>query len=798
MATGVERSIINSLEDWNLEAIMKGKEIVSCATVEDSRAEANIKLLHGTLEVTVFHATLRSKTSSWTPSCLSLNGQPAYVEIKLNQETIATTSHEKERVWNQTFQILCAHPLDSTITINVRTRCSILGALHFKARQLVEEASFISGFFPLFEGGSKKPSKKHQLQLILWFKPAELEATWEKSINHGGFHGLRNSTFPLRSNCGVTLYHDAHHHASFQPPTSVTNPRNLWEDVYRAFEDAKHLIYIAGWSLNPNLVLIRDPQTNIQHGKGVKLGELLKRKAEEGVAVRIMLWDDETSMPFIKNKGLMKTHDEDASAYFKNTKVVCRLCPRLHNKFPTLFSHHQKTVTLDGRVKGSDCSINHREIISFVGGVDLCDGRYDTEEHSLFKALNKESHCQDFYQTSIQGASLERGGPREAWHDAHACVTGPAARDVLNNFEQRWSKQCDPSLLVPPSTINDLFTESEMGDSSNKNWKVQVFRSIDHFSVTPSSSRAPMTEQSIHEAYVEAIRRADRFIYIENQYFVGGCSLWGQDQHSGCKNLIPIEIALKIASKIRARQRFAAYILIPMWPEGVPESDSVQDILHWTKTTMSMMYGIIAQALKEVGEQGHPKDYLNFFCLANREEKVEGEMVPPLSPHPGTQYWYAQENRRFMIYVHAKIMIVDDMYMMIGSANVNQRSMDGARDTEIGIGCYQTDNDGRGETNGDIMAYRMSLWYEHTGRAHKTYMEPESLDCVEMMRTTGEKTSEIYCRDELVDMKGVHLISYPVRVSQDGCVGDTVMLFPDTQTPVGGRRSMILPPILTT
>lgn len=48
-----------------------------------------------------------------------------------------------------------------------------------------------------------------------------------------------------------------------------------------------------------------------------------------------------------------------------------------------------------------------------------------------------------------------------------------------------------------------------------------------------------------------------------------------------------------------------------------------------------------------------------------------------------------QKNRRFMIYVHAKGMIVDDEYVIIGSANINQRSMDGSRDTEIAMGAYQ-------------------------------------------------------------------------------------------------------------
>ena len=49
----------------------------------------------------------------------------------------------------------------------------------------------------------------------------------------------------------------------------------------------------------------------------------------------------------------------------------------------------------------------------------------------------------------------------------------------------------------------------------------------------------------------------------------------------------------------------------------------------------------------------------------------------------------ARKYYRFMIYVHAKGMIVDDEYVLMGSANINQRSLDGLRDTEIAMGAYQ-------------------------------------------------------------------------------------------------------------
>lgn len=145
---------------------------------------------------------------------------------------------------------------------------------------------------------------------------------------------------------------------------------------------------------------------------------------------------------------------------------------------------------------------------------------------------------------------------------------------------------------------------------------------------------------------------------------------------------------------------------------------------------------------------------------------------------------------------------MDDVYILLGSANVNQRSMDGQRDTEIAIGCHQPLN---GEINnsstGDIHSYRMSLWYEHTGVAENIYTEPESLECVRRMRMIGDEMWEIYSSEEIVDMEGVHLVTYPVNVTEDGVIGELVNgdgNFPDTQSPVKGRRSKVLPPLFTT
>ena len=47
----------------------------------------------------------------------------------------------------------------------------------------------------------------------------------------------------------------------------------------------------------------------------------------------------------------------------------------------------------------------------------------------------------------------------------------------------------------------------------------------------------------------------------------------------------------------------------------------MQEILCFQTHTIRMMYGLIGQALKAKGSTDHPRDYLNFFCLGNREAK---------------------------------------------------------------------------------------------------------------------------------------------------------------------------------
>ena len=76
----------------------------------------------------------------------------------------------------------------------------------------------------------------------------------------------------------------------------------------RTILDAQHIIYIAGWSIYDKITLMRDPARPTPPGGDLQLGEMLKKRAQEGVRVLLMVWDDVTSLnnPLIKNVSSLK------------------------------------------------------------------------------------------------------------------------------------------------------------------------------------------------------------------------------------------------------------------------------------------------------------------------------------------------------------------------------------------------------------------------------------------------------------------------------------------------------------
>nr|XP_043610156.1 phospholipase D alpha 1-like [Erigeron canadensis] len=759
-------------------------------------------------------------------------GSKIYATIDLEKARVARTRViEKEPTnprWDESFHIYCAHNVSNIIfTLKDGNRpvgAYLIGRAYLPVAEVINENE-VERWLKILDKKGNPIQGGSTIHVKLKYVSVARDSHWSQGIKSPKFGGIPYTFFRQREGCKVTLYPDAHvsddYITSYLVSEGYYEPQRCWEDVFDAISDAKHLIYITGWSVYTKITLIRDPRRPKPGGE-VTLGELLKRKADDGVNVLMLVWDDRTSVEDFKKDGLMATHDQETDDYFRGTKVHCVLCPREPDnkntyvqgiQVATMFTHHQKAIVTDSDNPG-DAS-GKRQILGFVGGIDLCDGRYDTHDHSLFRTL-KDIHHDDFHQPNFRGASIARGGPREPWHDIHCKLEGPIAWDVLYNFEQRWNKQVGAGFVFTLPELDEFISHPVPVSPSDDSWNVQLFRSIDGGAVSGFPGEASMAglvtgkdnviDRSIQDAYINAIRRAKNFIYIENQYFVGSSYNWKtsedfKNEDIGALNLIPRELSLKIVSKIRANERFCVYIVIPMWPEGIPESGSVQAILDWQKRTMEMMYKDIASEIRAKGIEADPRDYLTFFCLGNRETKKPGEYEPPEKPEPDSDYSRAQESRRFMIYVHAKMMIVDDEYIIIGSANINQRSMDGARDTEIAIGAYQPNQiAGQWAPRGAIYGFRRALWLEHLSYVHDSFRHPESLECVRKVNAKADGNWNLYSSPTFdQDLPG-HLLRYPVAIS-DG--GDVTTLpgfefFPDTKARVLGTRSVTLPPILTT
>ena len=62
---------------------------------------------------------------------------------------------------------------------------------------------------------------------------------------------------------------------------------------------------------------------------------------------------------------------------------------------------------------------------------------------------------------------------------------------------------------------------------------------------------------------------------------MGSAYSWESDVDTNCHHTIPVELTMKIVSKIQMKQRFTAYVVIPMFPEGDPQTAGMQEILYW-------------------------------------------------------------------------------------------------------------------------------------------------------------------------------------------------------------------------
>lgn len=116
--------------------------------------------------------------------------------------------------------------------------------------------------------------------------------------------------------------------------------------------------------------------------------------------------------------------------------------------------------------------------------------------------------------------------------------------------------------------------------------KCQVLRSVSSWS---AGFLEPDTiEQSIHEAYIQAINKADRYIYIENQFFISLATL----DNSVVKNRIGETLMKRILRAHREGSVFRVFVVMPLLPGfegevGGPTGAALRAITHWNYASIS-------------------------------------------------------------------------------------------------------------------------------------------------------------------------------------------------------------------
>lgn len=250
----------------------------------------------------------------------------------------------------------------------------------------------------------------------------------------------------------------------------------------------------------------------------------------------------------------------------------------------------------------------------------------------------------------------ERYGSTPPWHDATAEIRGPAVAHLLDTFAERWD---DPTPLDHRNpyrlVMQRLAGMPRHPEPLPERWEppptagphqVQILRTYP--AKRPAYPFAPEGERSIARAYARAFKRARRLIYIEDQYF------WSD------------VVATTLAEALRRAPELQVIAVVPRYPEEDSRFGGPP-----------MIFGQ-RQAWDHLREAGG--DRFAMFDLENAA---------------GTP-----------IYVHAKVCVVDDQWMTVGSDNLNLRSW--THDSELT--CAVVDPDGM--LPGSL---RTSMWAEHLG-----------------------------------------------------------------------------------
>ncbi|KAJ3271230.1 hypothetical protein HDV01_006963 [Terramyces sp. JEL0728] len=452
-------------------------------------------------------------------------------------------------------------------------------------------------------------------------------------------------------------------HGSFAPQRTQGNVKwyvdgkDYLYSISEALLSAKSEICIEDWWLSPEVYLRRPPAEN----EDFRLDRILQRKANEGVKIYVVVYEEVPQALTLNSEHTKKSLE----ALHPTNIIVQRHPDHAHVLESTEFwAHHEKICIIDRR-------------LAFIGGLDLCYGRWDTSNHDVTDALplpyfigqdysnpriKDFEDVQEYSRTLIDRNELTR----MPWHDISIGMTGEPVADVVAHFTERWNFIREVKYQHEENHHNLPLPEFELGNFPEYKMHCQVLRSSSEW------SHGIPTERSIQNAYIEQISNSEHFIYIENQFFIT-CNT--DDPDYKIKNLIGKALVERIIRAHNENTPFQVIVSMPLIPAfpaelSTKEAESARLIMAWQYDSISRGGKSIYDLLRQANID--PRQYINFYSLRTRG-RIQS-CTDALRSHVSE-----------LLYIHTKLMIVDDRSVIIGSANLNDRSQCGSRDSEIAM-----------------------------------------------------------------------------------------------------------------
>ncbi len=358
-------------------------------------------------------------------------------------------------------------------------------------------------------------------------------------------------------------------------------------------------------------------------------------------------------------------------------------------------THHQKMVLVDYALPD--------RAVGFVMGHNMLDAYWDRDDHSAVRMHPR------------MGRNGEH--PRQ---DISARVSGPVLESLNHNFCQAWDDATGHTLAQSRAAAA---TQLKLRRDFDTPVMAQVLR-----------TQSEHGKRDIETMYMQAVSNATQFIYIENQYFrfpplaekIKAAAAkqieWGRDPgEHGSVHLFVVTnandegIGAGTVNTYRMLDALGRADTIP----GVVRAERDDRLGAELSAVRKQQTAAAMQMRQAVGEQARSTARQAQEVAQARAAALEAQIrenregsqpilpteIPGLKVHVCTLVAPDSKPGKWdYVYVHSKLMIVDDVFMTLGSANINTRSMEA--DSELNI-CHEHD--------AVTAPLRRRLWNIHTG-----------------------------------------------------------------------------------